>query len=212
MSVWSSVLDAEELDYLGKYYGAFIEYNGVTGDWKNAWALRNPGGADPNYAYPEQEIPDGIWGALYKLEIALKKNSIHNNPDLINRGGRMEQWFKNGLGKLFGNDEWANYKYEPTSPAHVQSTFFAGMKEDLDGMKAWFSGNNSSTRGRIASNAKTISLNSGGTQNYGDTNVNNHFNIGSVGESVSLDDLTNRMTNIFKDMFSTGNNVLRNGH
>ena len=86
------------------------------------------------------------------------------------------------------------------------------MKEDWDNITAWLTGNNSSARSRIASNAKTISLNSGGTQNYGDTNVNNHFNIGSVGESVSLDDLTNRMTNIFKDMFSTGNNVLRNGH
>ena len=61
MSAWSTVLDAEELDYLGKYYGAFIEYNGVTGDWKNAWALRNPGVADPRYAFPEEEQLNGIW-------------------------------------------------------------------------------------------------------------------------------------------------------
>ena len=212
MSAWSTVLDAEELDYLGKYYGAFIEYNGVTGDWKNAWALRNPGGADPRYAFPEEEQLNGIWGVLQKLEVNLKKNSIHNNPDIINRGGRLEESFKNFFGKLFGNDEWANYQYVPTNAAHVTASTTMGMKEDWDNITAWLTGNNSSARSRIASNAKTISLNSGGTQNYGDTNVNNHFNIGSVGESVSLDDLTNRMTNIFKDMFSTGNNVLRNGH
>jgi hypothetical protein len=167
---------------------------------------------DPKYGTAEEELLPGIWGVLQKLELGLKKGSLNNNPDLVHRGGRMEQWFKNGLGKLFGNDEWANYVYEPQNAATVTSPVTHGMKEDWDNMISWFSGSGSKTRSQISSNAKSISLNSGGTQNYGDTNVNNNFNIGTVGESVSLDDLTNRMTNIFKDMFSTGNNVLKNGH
>jgi hypothetical protein len=55
MSVWSAVLDAEELKLLGKYYGAFIGVNGVNGDWYNQWALDNPRGVDPKYGTAEEE-------------------------------------------------------------------------------------------------------------------------------------------------------------
>jgi hypothetical protein len=203
MSVWSSVLDNEETKRLGRYYGAFIGMNGVNGDWANYWALKDPGANDPNYAQPEVEIPDGIWGVLYKFEMLLRERSINNNPDLINRAGRTEQAFKNFFGKMFGNDEWANYKYEYTSPAHVQPTVAMGMKETSDSIKSWFANGLS---GIIKDSKGSVSV--GGTQNNGDQNITNYFNIGTVGENISLDDMVDRVVEKFRDLFSIDNNVL----
>jgi hypothetical protein len=129
MSVWSSVLDNEEMKRLGRYYGAFIGMNGVDGNWANYWALLDPGANDPNYTHPMREIPDGLLGVLYKLEIALRKNSIRNNPDLLNRGGRIEEGFKNFFGKLFGNEEWANYKFEGYNPAYADADVMGSIHD-----------------------------------------------------------------------------------
>ena len=210
MSVWGAIADADELKYLGKIYGAFIEYNGVTGKYKNQWALDNPGANDPNYSQ-EQELPPGLLGKLAEAEIERKKRRLNNNPDLVHRMGRAEQSIKNFWGKLFGNDDWANYVYQyetaSTVTSDIADRYNRRMARKEEG-SIW--ANNGFSN--IAGNAKNLSINSGGTQNYGDSNVNNYFNIGSVGESVSLDDMANRVANIFKNMFSTGNNVLRNGH
>lgn len=198
MSVWSSVLDNEEVKRLGRYYGAFIGMNGVDGDWANYWALKDPGANDPNYAYPEQEIPDGLWGVLYRMEINFKKYFANSDPDLINRGGRIEESFKNFFGKLFGNEEWANYKYEGVNPSRVQSTTVAGMKEFSDNTKEWFA----SGFEKISSKAKN-GFNVGGTQNYGAVTENYNFNIGTVGESVSLDDMVERVSSAIRGLFAS---------
>ena len=206
MSVWSAVLDNEEVKRLGRYYGAFIGMNGVDGNWANYWALQDPGADDPNYAYPDQEIPDGLWGVLYKLEIGIKKYFANSDPDLIDRGGRIGQAFKNFFGKLFGNEEWANYQYEAVNAAHVQSTTFAGMKKLSDDTKEWFKSlfsNNESYGNKTSRN-----LTGNGAQNIGDINTTNYFQIGNVGETISLDEMVDRVAERFKDMFSIGNNVL----
>ena len=206
MSVWSAVLDNEEVKRLGRYYGAFIGMNGVDGNWANYWALQDPGADDPNYAYPDQEIPEGLWGVLYKLEIGIKKYFANSDPDLIDRGGRMGQAFKNFFGKLFGNEEWANYKYEAVNAAHVQSTTFAGMKKLSDDTKEWFKSLFSSNESY--GNKTSRNLTGNGAQNIGDINTTNYFQIGNVGETVSLDEMVDRVAEKFKDMFSIGNNVL----
>jgi hypothetical protein len=211
MSVWGALADADDLKYLGKIYGAFIEYNGVTGKYKNQWALNDPGANDPNHAQPEQELPPGVLGWFAKREIEKKKRRLNNNPDLVHRLGRAKQSIRNFWGELFGNEDWANYVYEPETAATATSDIADRYNERL-GRKEEGSIWANNGFANLTKNGKNLSFNSGGTQNYGDSNVNNYFNIGSVGESVSLDDLADRVANIFKDMFSTGNNVLRNGH
>jgi hypothetical protein len=42
-SIWSQLLENEELMRLGRYYQAFISRNGVTGEWGKYWALLDPG-------------------------------------------------------------------------------------------------------------------------------------------------------------------------
>lgn len=197
MSTWSQVLDNEETKRLGRYYGAFIGMNGVDGNWANYWALVNPRGNDPRYSYPEQEIPDGLWGVLYKLEIGIKKYFGNSNLGLVNGAGRIEESFKNFFGKMFGYDEWANYDFTGFNPAHVESTVFGGIKNTTDDIKAWFaSGFDNLTKG-IKSGT-----NIGGTQNYGAVTENYNFNIGTVGESISLNEMIDKVTSAIKGLFT----------
>ena len=197
MSTWSQVLDNEETKRLGRYYGAFIGMNGVDGNWANYWALVNPRGNDPRYSYPEQEIPDGLWDVLYKLEIGIKKYFGNSNLGLVNGAGRIEESFKNFFGKMFGYDEWANYDFTGFNPAHVESTVFGGIKNTTDDIKAWFaSGFDNLTKG-IKSGT-----NIGGTQNYGAVTENYNFNIGTVGESISLNEMIDKVTSAIKGLFT----------
>ena len=205
MSTWSAVLDSEELKLLGKYYGAFVGVNGVDGNWKNRWALDEPGADDPNYAYPEQEIPEGVWGVLYSMEIMFKKYFVNSNLGIANGIGRIDEAFKNAFGKLFGNEELANYNFEGYKAEQVQSTFFAGLKKAGDDAAEWFA----KAFSKNSNNAKSFALNAGGNQNYGDTNINNTFTIGTVGESVSLDDMVDKVSNAIKGMFTSPINSLQ---
>jgi hypothetical protein len=206
MSTWSQVLDNEETKRLGRYYGAFIGMNGVDGNWANYWALLNPGANDPNYTYPQQEIPDGLWGVLYKLEIGMKKYFGNSNLGLVNGAGRIEESFKNFFGKMFGYDEWANYDFTGFNPAHVESTIFSGVKNATDDMKIWFaSGFDKLTKGVKSG------TNIGGTQNYGDITSNYNFNIGTVGENISIDELTDRVTSAIQGLFQGNINAVKKG-
>lgn len=208
MSTWSQVLDNEETKRLGRYYGAFIGMNGVDGNWANYWALLNPGANDPNYAYPQQEIPDGLWGVLYKLEMGIKEYFGNSNLGLVNGAGRIEQSIKNFFGKMFGYDKWANYNFSGFNPAHVESTFFAGIKNTTDDLKTWVtSGFDNLTKG--IKNSNSI----GGTQNYGAVTENYNFNIGTVGENISLDDMVDRVTSAIKGLFTPdGVTYAKKGH
>ena len=205
MSTWSAVLDSEELKLLGKYYGAFVGVNGVDGNWKNRWALDDPSADDPNYAYPEQEIPEGIWGVLYSMEIMFKKYFVNSNLGLANGIGRVDEAFKNAFGKLFGNEELANYNFEGYKAEQVQSTFFAGLKKAGDDAAEWFA----KAFSKNSNSAKNLAFNTGGNQSYGDTNINNTFTIGTVGESISLDDMVDKVSNAIKGMFTSPINSLQ---
>jgi hypothetical protein len=209
MSTWSAVLDNEEMKRLGRYYGFFIGNNGVTGNWRHQWALDDPGADDPNYAYPEQEIPDGLWGVLYRLEIGIKKYFANSDPDLIDRGGRMGQAFKNFFGKLFGNEEWANYQYEAVNPSRIQSTTFAGMKKISDDTKEWFA----NLFGGISSYGAKTGKNIGGTQNYGDYNFTNYFNIDRMDSDTNLDTVVDSVVSKIRGMLLVdGVGGLKKGH
>ena len=118
----------------------------------------------------------------------------------------MGQAFKNFFGKLFGNEEWANYQYEAVNAAHVQSTTFAGLKKLSDDTKAWFKSLFSGNESYGNNTSKNLTRNE--TQNIGDINTTNYFQIGNVGETISLDEMADRVAEKFKDMFSIGNNVL----
>lgn len=219
MSVWSSVLDNEETKRLGRYYGAFIGMNGVDGNWANYWALKDPGANDPNYAYPEQEIPDGLWGVLYKLEIGIKKYFGNSNLGLVNGAERVEVGFKNFFGKLFGIEEWANAKAQGFNPAHVDPSFFSGLKQGVDDLTAattqgWenFKGlfaskSTNNTRaadmGRATTEKAKSNMNNYGTQNYGAVTENYNFNIGTVGENISLDDMVDRVSSAIRGLFTS---------
>lgn len=205
MSTWSAVLDSEELKLLGRYYGAFVGVNGVDGNWKNRWALDEPGADDPNYAYPEQEIPEGVWGVLYSMEIMFKKYFVNSDHGLANGIGRVDEAFKNAFGKLFGIEELANYNFEDHKAEQVQSTFFAGLKEASDNMSAAiakiFETGNKTTR--------SVAFNSGGNQTYGDTIINNQIAIDTLGYDVSLDEVANKLFGRLTEMFTSPINSLQ---
>ena len=44
--------------------------------------------------------------------------------------------------------------------------------------------------------------NIGGTQNYGAVTENYNFNIGTVGENISLDDMVDKVTSAIKGLFT----------
>ena len=218
MSVWSSVLDNEETKRLGRYYGAFIGMNGVDGDWANYWALKDPGADDPNYSYPEQEIPDGLLGVLYKLEIGISKYFGNSNLGLVNGAGRAEQALKNFFGKIFGIEDWANYEFTGFNPAHTQAETMGSIHEwelgfaersnqrwnklldlfdgDLNNKKAARTGQQTTEKAKS-------NMNNYGTQNYGAVTENYNFNIGTVGESISLDDMVEKVSSAIKGLFTS---------
>ena len=218
ISVWSSVLDNEETKRLGRYYGAFIGMNGVDGDWANYWALKDPGANDPNYSYPEQEIPDGLLGVLYKLEIGISKYFGNSNLGLVNGAGRAEQALKNFFGKIFGIEDWANYEFTGFNPAHTQAETMGSIHEwelgfaersnqrwnkildlfdgDLNNKKAARTGQQTTEKAKS-------NMNNYGTQNYGAVTENYNFNIGTVGESISLDDMVEKVSSAIKGLFTS---------
>ena len=192
MSTWSSVLDNEEAKRLGRYYGAFIGMNGVDGNWANYWALLNPGGKDPRYGTPEQEIPDGIWGVLYRLESGIKTYFSNSDLGLVNMFGRADQGVKNFFGKLFGNDELANYKYDGPNN---NSTLFSGIKGSLDDAAAWATRNISNP---LKDLIKTFEPQNNGDDNR---NINIIVEIDKFGESIGLDELTDSVVSTVKSLF-----------
>ena len=220
MSTWSSVLDNEETKRLGRYYGAFIGMNGVEGNWKNRWALEDPGANDPNYSYPMEEIPDGLRGVLSKMEIEIRKYFGNSDMGLVNTAGRIEQGFKNFFGKLFKNDDWANYKFTGFNPAHTQADTMNAIHRTevsvVNGIKEGFNnffGLNrkaAETGAKTTANAKSNSTNYG-TQNYGAVTENYNFNIGTVGESISLDEMVDKVSSAIKGMFSGNINAVKKG-
>jgi hypothetical protein len=50
------------------------------------------------------------------------------------------------------------------------------------------------------------------TENNGVETMNIHFNIGNVGENISLDDMVDKVTVAFKEMFTGKTNLLKVGH
>ena len=212
MSTWSSVLDNEEAKRLGRYYGAFIGMNGVEGNWKNRWALEDPGANDPNYAYPMEEIPDGLRGILSRIEIETKKYFINSDMGIANTFGRIGNFFKRGVGKLIGNEEWANEQFTGYDPAHTQAdTMNAIHKTEVavvngikEGFNNFFGLNRKAeaTGAKTTSSAKSNNTNNYGTQNYGSVTENFNFNIGTVGESINLDEMVDRVSSAIRQMFT----------
>jgi hypothetical protein len=116
---------------------------------------------------------------------------------LVNTGGRIGQGFKNFFGKLFGYDEWANYEFTGFNPAHTDSTVFSGIKYTTDSIGAWFSkGFDNLTKG-IKSAVDTNR-----TQSYRAVTENYNFNIGTVGESISLNEMIDKVTSAIKGLFT----------
>ena len=114
-SIWSHLLENEELMKLGRYYQAFISRNGVTGEWGKYWALLDPGEDDPANATPDPWADRDVGvllGLILKIERAIGSYFSMSDQGLITGAGRLGQIVKNGLGKLFGIEDWANYKYE----------------------------------------------------------------------------------------------------
>ncbi len=231
MSQWSAVLDNEETKRLGRYYGAFIGMNGADGKWANYWALLNPGANDPNYAHKYQDIPEGLWGALYRLEIGIKEQFGTNNPGLVNMGRLSEQKIKNFLGKMFNYDDWANFTATEYQRGKEESTVVAGLYEGVAkpakefgqgvaeavGLDKIFGGKGQQTSTytkqeeegkKTTDKVKSLGDNYG-TQKYGDWTENYNFNIGTVGENISLDEMTDKVVSALKGLFQGNTNVVQ---
>lgn len=209
MSVWSSVLDNEEAKRLGRYYGAFIGNNGVSGEWADYWALLNPGADDPDYATPMPEIPDGIWGVLYRIETSIGKYFGSSNMGLWNAGERLEVGLKNILGDVFNIEEWANATAKGFHREDVIGkntlTLMNGwnkLSEGLLGIADFGNKTSQSLTNRAGYNRH---------QNNGDNNISNYFNIGTVGENISLDDMVDKVSSALREVFSAGTNIVHHG-
>ena len=123
-SIWSQLLENEELMRLGRYYQAFISRNGVTGEWGKYWALLNPGQDDPDSAYvnPWDSRDVGLLlGGIVAIENAINRYFILSDYGLANMAGRIEAAFKNAIGKLFGIEEWANYEFTGYRADHMNT-------------------------------------------------------------------------------------------
>ena len=209
MSVWSSVLDNEEAKRLGRYYGAFIGNNGISGEWADYWALLNPGADDPDYATPMPEIPDGIWGVLYRIETSIGKYFGSSNMGLWNAGERLEVGLKNILGDVFNIEEWANATAKGFHREDVIGkntlTLMNGwnkLSEGLLGIADFGNKTSQSLTNRAGYNRH---------QNNGDNNISNYFNIGTVGENISLDDMVDKVSSALREVFSAGTNIVHHG-
>ena len=213
MSTWQSVLDNEETKLLGLYYKAFMTRNGADGNWADYWALLDPGANDPDYTRQMAEIPGGLRGVLSRLEIGIREYFGTSNPGLVNMSRSAEQGLKNFFGKLFNYEPWETFKAEEFNKAYVEAdTMNAIHRAEVgivnsvkDGFNNFFGLNQKAAQtGRQTTEKAKSNNNNYGTQNYGAVTENYNFNIGTVGENISLDDMVDRVTSAIKGMF-TGN-------
>lgn len=209
MSVWSSVLDNEEAKRLGRYYGAFIGNNGISGEWADYWALLNPGADDPDYATPMPEIPDGIWGVLYRIETSIGKYFGSSNMGLWNAGERLEVGLKNILGDVFNIEEWANATAKGFHREDVIGKNTLTLMNDWNKLSEGLLG--IADFGNKTSQSLTNRAGYNRHQNNGDNNISNYFNIGTVGENISLDDMVDKVSSALREVFSAGTNIVHHG-
>jgi hypothetical protein len=64
---------------------------------------------------------------------------------------------------------------------------------------------------RTTEKAKS-NMNNYGTQNYGAVTENYNFNIGTVGENISLDEMVERVSSAIKGLFTPSTNSVKLGH
>lgn len=205
-SIWSQLLENEELMRLGRYYQAFISRNGVTGEWGKYWALLNPGQDDPSTAYvnpwDSRDVGFLLKGIL-AIESAINKYFILSDYGLANMAGRIEAAFKNTIGKLFGIEEWANYKFEGYRADHVNAPISEGLYDigtaigiyEKEPDNSTYKSYGTETSGRISK-----------TENVKDTMYDIDLYIGEIFDSTG--DAIDALTGFFADLFSTVHNVL----
>lgn len=205
-SIWSQLLENEELMRLGRYYQAFISRNGVTGEWGKYWALLNPGQDDPSTAYvnpwDSRDVGFLLKGIL-AIESAINRYFILSDYGLANMAGRIEAAFKNTIGKLFGIEEWANYKFEGYRADHVNAPISEGLYNigttigiyEKEPDNSTYKSYGAETSGRISK-----------TENVKDTMYDIDLYIGEIFDSTG--DAIDALTGFFADLFSTVHNVL----
>lgn len=208
-SIWSQLLENEELMRLGRYYQAFISRNGVTGEWGKYWALLDPGQDDPASAYvnPWDSRDVGfILKGIVGIENAINKYFILSDYGLANMAGRIEAAFKNTIGKLFGIEEWANYEFTgyradhmntPVSDALYKAGAAIGIYEkepDNSTYKSHYNYGNQTGSG--------IST----TEKVKDTMFDIDLYIGEIFDSA--DNVIDSLTGFFADLFQTWGTVL----
>lgn len=205
-SIWSQLLENEELMRLGRYYQAFISRNGVTGEWGKYWALLNPGQDDPANAYvnpwDSRDVGFLLKGIL-AIENAINKYFILSDYGLANMAGRIEAAFKNVIGKLFGIEEWANYKFEGYRADHVNAPISEGLYDIGAAIGIYEKEpDNSTYKSYGAETGNRISK----TENIKDTMYDIDLYIGEIFDSTG--DAIDALTGFFADLFSTVHNVL----
>ena len=65
--------------------------------------------------------------------------------------------------------------------------------------------------GRQTTEKAKSNNNNYGTQNYGAVTENYNFNIGTVGENISIDELTDRVTSAIQGLFQGNINAVKKG-
>ena len=194
--------------------------NGAEGNWADYWALMDPGANDPDYTRQMTEIPDGLRGVLSRLEIGIKEYFGTSNPGLVNMGRSAEQGMKNFFGKLFNYEPWENFKAEEFNKAYVEAdtmnaihrTETAIVGSIKDGFNSFFGLNQKAAQtGRQTTEKAKSNNNNYGTQNYGAVTENYNFNIGTVGENISIDELTDRVTSAIQGLFQGNINAVKKG-
>ena len=158
-------------------------------------------------------VPDGLLGVLYKLEIGIREYFGTSNPGLVNMGRSAEQGLKNFFGKLFNYEPWETFKAEEFNKAYVEAETIGGIHQGLvnlgnkieDSWNNFFGLNQKAAQtGKQTTEKAKSNNNNYGTQNYGAVTENYNFNIGTVGENISLDDMVDKVTSAIKGLF-TGN-------
>ena len=207
MSVWSQVLDNEENKRLGRYYGAFIGNNGVTGEWADYWALLNPRADDPDYATQKPEVPEGIWGILYELETTLTKYFGSSNTGLWNMGERFTVGIQNVLGKAFNIEEWANATAESFAREDVVGNITLAAKDSWDNLTNNFLdmlsfGNKT---------GQSLTVNNTGIKSDSNEGVTNKFDI-FIDTFIGEDSYAATLADRISSMFTTGIPGLQSGN